>query len=151
MKNKTIIWLNNPLLGICPEIIIIEKRHVPQCSLQHNLHSQGMEATKMSIDRCMDKEVVEHIHNGILLSPQKDQTQVSLTEVDESRAFDTDWTKSERDKQISYTSAYIWNLGKWYWWTFLQGRNRYTDAEERLVCLAMVGQGMTNWENSRET
>ena len=69
-----------------------------------------MEATKMSIDRCMDKEVVEHIHNGILLSPQKDQTQVSFTEVDESRAFDTDWTKSERDKQISYTSAYIYGI-----------------------------------------
>ena len=49
-----------------------------------------MEATKTSIDRCMDEEIVEHIHNGILLSPKRDQIQVSLTEVDESRAFDTD-------------------------------------------------------------
>ena len=66
--------------------------------------------------------------------------------MDESRAFDTVWTKSERDKQILYTSTYIWNLGKWYYWTFLQGKNRYTDAEERLVCLAMVGEGGPNWE-----
>ena len=127
-----------------------KKTYVPQCSFQHYLHSQDMEATKTSIDRCLDEEVVEHIHNGILLSPEKDQIQVSLTEVDESRAFDTDWNKSERDKQISYINAYKWNLEKWYWWTFLEGRNRYTDAEERLVCPSGVGEGGTNWENSME-
>ena len=34
-------------------------------------NSQDMEATKMSISRQMDKEVVVHIHSGILLSYKK--------------------------------------------------------------------------------
>ena len=29
-----------PLLGICPEKTIIEKTHVPQCSLQHYLQAR---------------------------------------------------------------------------------------------------------------
>ena len=34
--------------------------------------SQDIEATKISIDRGMDKEVVLHIYNGILLSHKKE-------------------------------------------------------------------------------
>ena len=34
--------------------------------------SQDMEATKMSINREMDKEDVVHIHNGTLLCHQKE-------------------------------------------------------------------------------
>ena len=26
----------------------------------------------------------------------------------------TEWSKSEREKQISYINTYIWNLEKWY-------------------------------------
>ena len=44
----------------------------------------------MSIKRTMDKEVVEHIHNGILLSHEKEQIQVSLIEMDEPRNCDTE-------------------------------------------------------------
>ena len=36
------------------------------CSTIYN--SQDMEATQMSIGRQVDKKVVVHIHNGILLS-----------------------------------------------------------------------------------
>jgi len=40
-----------------------------------------------------------------------------------------------RKREISYINAYIWNLEKWYWWTYLQGRNRdanvETDCEHR--------------------
>ena len=35
----------------------------------------------MSIDRLMDKEVVVHIHNGVLLSHKKKHIQVSSNEV----------------------------------------------------------------------
>ena len=38
--------------------------------------------------------------------------------------------KSEREKQISYINAYMWNLEKWYRWTYLQSRNRDTDTEQ---------------------
>ena len=35
----------------------------------------------------------------------------------------TEWSKSERKKQISYINTYMWNLEKWYRWTYFQGRN----------------------------
>ena len=53
----------------------------------------------------MDKEVVVHIYNGILLSHKKDRIWVSSSEVDEPRACYTEKSKSEREKQISYTNA----------------------------------------------
>ena len=51
----------------------------------------------MSIDRWMDKEVVVHIENGILLSHKKEHIWVSLNEVDEPRTYYTEWGESERD------------------------------------------------------
>ena len=52
----------------------------------------------MSIDRWMNKEVVVHIHNGILLSHKKEHIWVSSDEVDEPRTYKTEWTESEREK-----------------------------------------------------
>ena len=34
--------------------------------------------------------------------------------MDESRAYYTEWSKSEREKQVSYIKACIWNLERWY-------------------------------------
>ena len=48
-----------------------------------------MEATQMSINRQMDKEIVVHIYNGILLSYKKECIWVSSNEVDEPRAYYT--------------------------------------------------------------
>ena len=59
----------------------------------------------MFIDRWMDKKVMEHIYNAILLSHKKEQIWVSSSEVDEPRACDTKCSKSE--KQISYINAQI--------------------------------------------
>ena len=70
-----------------------------------------------------------HIHSGILLSHKKECIWLSSNEVDEPRAYYTEWSKSER--QILYINTYIWNLEGWYWWTYLQGSNR--DTENRLV------------------
>ena len=69
-----------------------------------------MDPTEMSIDRWMDKEVVVHIHNGILLSLKKEWTWVGWTEMEESRVCYTEWSKSEREKQIWYVNTYIWNV-----------------------------------------
>ena len=57
-----------------------------------------MEATKLSIDRWMDKEVVVHMHNGILLSHKKEYIWVSSDEVDEPRTYYTEWRKWERER-----------------------------------------------------
>ena len=53
----------------------------------------------------MDKEVVVHICNGILLSHKKKQMWPSWTEADEPRACYTEWSKSEREKQIPCINA----------------------------------------------
>ena len=60
----------------------------------------------MSIDRWMDKEFVVPLHNGILLSHKKECVWVSSNEVDEPRTYYTEWSKSERERYISYSNAY---------------------------------------------
>ena len=50
----------------------------------------------------MDKEVVVHIHSGLLLSYKKERICVSSDEVDEPRAYYTERSKSERERQISH-------------------------------------------------
>ena len=45
----------------------------------------------------MDKEVVVHIYNEILLSYKKEQIWVSCGEFDETRACYTEWSKSEKE------------------------------------------------------
>ena len=71
-----------------------------------------MEATWMSIDRWIDKEDVTHIYNGILLSHKKKWNWVICNEVDGPRICHTEWSKSEREKQIPYVNTYIRNLKK---------------------------------------
>ena len=48
-------------------------------------------------------------------------------------------SQSEREKQI-YINAYIWNLDKWYWLTYLQGRYRDADAKKGLVDTVREGE-----------
>ena len=57
----------------------------------------------MSINREMDKEGVIHIHNGILLSHYKEQNWVICRDVNGPRDYRTERSKSEREKQISYS------------------------------------------------
>ena len=53
-------------------------------------------------------------------------------------------SKSEREKQISYVNACIWNLEKWYSWTYLQGSNRDADLKKGLVDTIGEGEGGMN-------
>ena len=71
-----------------------------------------------------------HIYNGILLSHKKERIWVSPNEVDEPRAYDTEWSKSEKNKYCTL-HAYVWNLERWYWWIYFQGSNREADTENR--------------------
>ena len=115
-RNKTTIWPNNLTTGHIPWGNHNWKRHMYpniHCSTIYN--TRDMEATYMSADRWMDKEAVVHIYNGILFSPKNERIWVSSSEVDEPRACYTEWSKSEREKQIQDINAYIWNLEKRYW------------------------------------
>ena len=53
-------------------------------------------------------------------------------EVNEPRTYYTEWSKSESKKQILHINTYIWNLERWYWWTYLKGSNGDADIENRL-------------------
>ena len=50
----------------------------------------------------MDKKVVVHVHNEILLSYSKEHIWVSSNEVDETGAYYTKWSKPERKTPILY-------------------------------------------------
>ena len=57
----------------------------------------------------MDRDVV-HIYNGILLSHKKEWYNAICSNMDGPRDYHTKWSKSERDRQISYDITYMWNL-----------------------------------------
>ena len=56
----------------------------------------------------MDKEDVAPIYNGILLSHKKKRNWVIRSEVDGPRVCHTEWSKSEKEKQIRMLT-HIWN------------------------------------------
>ena len=85
----------------------------------------------MPTDRRMDKADVVRTYNGILISHKKERNWVICRDVDGPRECHREWSKTEREKQIPYINAYIWNLEKWHQWTGLQGRNRDTDVENQ--------------------
>ena len=53
-----------------------------------------------------------HIYNGLFLSHKKKRNWVICNEVDGPRDCHTEWSKSEREKQIQYANIHIWNLKK---------------------------------------
>ena len=41
--------------------------------------------------------------------------------------------KSEREKWILYINTYMWNLEKWYRWSWLKNRNRNIDIKSQCM------------------
>ena len=119
--------------------------------LNWHLKEEGAPAEHRSKGSAPDRtNLVVHICNGILLSYKKELIWVNLNEVGEPRAYCTEWSKSERERQILYINACVWNLERWYWWTYLQGSNRDADIENRLADTVGEGEGGTNREISIE-
>ena len=69
---------------------------------------------------------------------KKEWNWVICRDVDGPREYHREWSKSEREKQILYINAYMWDLEKWYRWTVLQGRNWETDVENK--CMDTKGE-----------
>ena len=65
----------------------------------------------------MDKEDVVQMYNGILLSHKKERNNAICSNMDGPRDYHIEWSKSDKDK---YDITYMWNLKKWYKWTYLQ-------------------------------
>ena len=60
----------------------------------------------MPFNRQIDKEDVVHIYNGILLSHQKER----LPNMDGTGGDYTKGNKSNRERQLSYSFTYSWNI-----------------------------------------
>ena len=122
-----------------------KETRVPQCSL-------FMIARTWKQPRCpcrrMAKQVVVHINNGVSLTYKKEHIWVCSNEVDETGAYYTEWGKSEREKPIQYINAYIWNLERQEWWSYMQGNKRDTDVKNRLLDSVGEGESGMIWENS---
>ena len=68
---------------------------------------------------------------------KKEQNNAICSNKDGPRDCHTERSKSDRERQTSYDTTYMWNLKKWYKWTYLQNRNRVTDVENK----PMVARG----------
>ena len=87
-KNRVAIWSCNPTPGNIYEETLIQN----------------------TIDRWIDKEDVVHIYNGMLLSHKKEWNNAIWSNMDGPRDYHTKWSKSDRERQISYDVTYMWNL-----------------------------------------
>ena len=73
------------------------------------------------------------IYNGLLLSHKKEWNNVIFSNLDGPGDHHTKWSQSDRERQIPYDIAYMWNLKKGYKWTYLQSRSRVTDVGNKLT------------------
>ena len=69
-------------------------------------NSQDMETTQTSIDRWMDKDVVD-IYSGTLLNHKEEWNNVICSNRDGPRDDHTKWSKSDTERQISYDITYM--------------------------------------------
>ena len=78
------------------------------------------------------------MHNGILLSHKKECIWVSSNEVDDPRACSREWSKSEREKQISYINSHTWNLN--YFWSAVLAENLrfFYQTQRWMFCLFLI-------------
>ena len=78
---------------------------------------------------------------------KKNENNAIYSNMDGPRDYYTKWRKSERERQISYHITYVWNLKKWYKWTYLQIRNRPRHRKQTYDYRGGKGGGVgINWK-----
>ena len=102
--------------------------------------------------RVLEWGAIACFDNGILLSHKKECIWVSSNEVEEPRAYYTQWSKSEREILILYTDAYIWESKKMVLMNLFSGkqcRNRSMDVGEgRRVKVSCMERGAWKFRGS---
>ena len=94
----------------------------------------------------MDEEDVVYLYNRLLLSHTEEWNNAVCSDMDGPRDYRTKWSKADKGKLL-YDIAYMWNLKKWYKWTYTQNRNRPTNRENKLmVTKGEVGGEGTHYE-----
>ena len=148
-ENRITIWPNNPTPGH-----ELRENHNSKRYMHPNVHystiynSQDMEATYMSVNRGMDKDICGDICNGILLCFKKEWNSAICRDVDEPRDCHIEWSNSE--KRVSQINTCMWNLEKMVQ-TYLQSRNNGTDRrrEEKGTTEDEMA-GWHHWLNGHE-
>ena len=78
---------------------------------------------------------------------KKEWSNAICSNMDGHRDCHTEWSKSDRERQISYDITYMWNLKKGYKWTYIQNRNRVTDVENKLMVTGgWGGDKLGDWD-----
>ena len=99
--------LATPLLRMYLGKTRILKTHGPLCLLQHYLQQPGHGNNIMSIDRWMDKEVVVHIFNGVLLSHKNYKLESVLARwMNLEPVIQSEVSQKENDKYRILTHTY---------------------------------------------
>ena len=70
-----------------------------------------MEIAYMSIYQGTDESDVVQIYNGILLNHKNNETPI-CSNMGGPKDCHTEWSKSDRERQISCDIGYMWNLEK---------------------------------------
>ena len=92
----------------------------------------------MSTDRWMDKEIVVHVPNYSAIKR-------SAYELVLIRCMSLEPIIQSREKKLYIINTYIWNLERWYWWTYFQGSIGDTDRENTLVDTVRGRRGWDEW------
>ena len=143
--NKTTIWPSNPTSEHIPRENHNSKRYMyPNVHSSTIYNSQDTRTRKQPIYPSTD-EWIKKLWFTIEYHAASRGTNLSRgSEVDEPTACCTEWSKSEREKQI-HINTYMWNLEKWYWWTYCTA-----GVKNRLVDTVGKGKSGTNRENSTD-
>ena len=143
-KNRAAIQSSNPTPGHISRENHNLKIHAPQYSLQPYLQWAGHGNNINVTIRGMDKEEVDHIYNGILLSHSKEWNDVICSTMDRSSNCHIVWSKSDKEDKHHMLSL-ICGTKKRYKYTYLQRRNRVIDTENKLMVTGR-NRGVMNWE-----
>ena len=148
-KNRATIWSSNPPPGhISGENHTLKDTWTTVFTAALFTIAKTWKQSKWpSTEEWIKKMWYLHIYNGILLSHKKEGNNVSCSNIDGPGDCHTKWSKSARERQISYDITYMQNLKKWYKWSYLQNRNRLTDIENALMVTRGEGWGGgIDWE-----
>ena len=96
LKIELTIWSSNLTPGhISGENHNLKKYMHPNVQRSTIYNNQDMETTYMSMDRGIDEEKL-YIHNGILLSHNKEWNNAIFSNMDGPRDYHTKWSKSDK-------------------------------------------------------
>ena len=86
------------------------KHSYVHCSIIYN--GEVMEAAQVSINRWVDKTIMGHLHNRILLSRIIEENFILCDSMDGPGEHYGKWNKPVRRREIPYDFTHMWNLTK---------------------------------------